>query len=103
MPEQQEFLFIDTRSELAPNATPADSDSLTEDTLIEEIRATWRMPFLRQKVRVTLRGCDVYEITGHLEIASPFPDYPFKATQPLHLRIGDITFTPAQITSCALL
>jgi len=130
MPDQQEFLFIDTTTSPAGTGSagvpPADEgrpgprsiqnpvsseatgltskiQNLHTDTLIEEIRAIWRMPFLRQKVRVTLRGCNIDEMTGYLEIADPIPDYPFNPARPLHLRIGHITFTRNQITSCVLL
>lgn len=99
MPEQQEFLFLNCDVETAPTRNVP----LTEDTLIEEIRAAWRIPFLRQKVRVTLKNCIADEMNGLLEITSPLPDYPFDASKPLHLRIDSITFTHKQITSCVLL
>jgi hypothetical protein len=105
MPAQQEFLLIASRPETAPGAHPAEAPA-TEDALVEEIRATWRMPFLRKKVRVTLRGCAIDGLTGTLEIAEPYPDHPFDPARPLHLRIDSLpnhTFTPAQITACVLL
>ena len=103
MPEQQEFLFIARSPKAASAATFADNAPLTEDALVEEIRVAWRLPFLRQKVRVTLRNCVVPEMNGLLEITSPLPDYPFTRAIPLHLRIDTITFTHTQITSCVLI
>lgn len=99
MSTQQEFLFID-----GPADTPgAGATSSSEERIIEEIRAAWRLPFVRQKVRVALRGCDVCEMNGLLEIAEPAPDYPFDAAKPLRLRIDGITFAHTQIISCVLL
>ena len=99
MPEQLEFLLLDNNS----GAPPDCNAHLSENDIVEEMRATWRIPFLRQKVRVTLRNCVIDEMNGFLEIATPLPDYPFDATQPLRLRIDSITFTHKQITSCVTL
>jgi len=38
-----------------------------------------------------------------MEIAAPFPDYPFNPAKPLHLHIDNIRFTHTQITACVLL
>ena len=103
MPEQQEFLFIARAPEPASTAASADAPDLPPDALIEEIRRAWRIPFLRQKVRVALRNSIVPEMNGLLEVTSPLPDYPFNPAKPLHLRIDSVTFTHKQITSCALL
>jgi hypothetical protein len=120
MPAQQEFLFIGNIPNNIPETTPATPATpathaisaisatpatapVSEETIIDEIRATWRIPFLRQKVRVTLRGCPVDEMNGLLEIADPAPDYPFDAAKPLHLRIDSIRFTHKQILACVLL
>jgi hypothetical protein len=89
---QGEFLLIGGMPE---NAAPG------EDALVREIRAVWGLP-IRERVRVVLNGSDVEGIRGLLEVAEPYPDYPFDAANPLSLRIGEVRFSSRQIRSWSL-
>lgn len=75
METQQKFLFIDGRPDTpSPATASAPVAASTEDAIIGEIRAVWRIPFLRQKVSVTLRDCPVDEMNGLFEIGDPAPN-----------------------------
>jgi hypothetical protein len=75
--------------------------AVDEDALIKEIRAAWGLP-VRERVRVVLDGGEVDGIRGLLDVAEPYPDYPFDATKPLPLRIGCVKFSSRQIRSWSL-
>jgi hypothetical protein len=89
---QGEFLLVGV---MPGNVVP------DEDALVREVRAAWGLP-IRERVRVVLDGSDVDGIHGLLEVAEPYPDYPFDAANPLSLRIGGVRFSSRQIRSWSL-
>jgi len=68
--------------------------------LSDEVAAVWRVP-LRTKVRVELREHDLGALVGRMEVARS-PAFPFRVSEPLFLRIGNVEFTDRQIASWVL-
>ena len=66
-----------------------------------EVTQVWHLP-LGQLVRVLLRGHDLMEISGRLELERA-PDLPLNPKEPLHLSVGKVAFLSTQVQSWTLL
>lgn len=94
LPQQHEFLFADGP---APELHPPDPRA----GFYREVSDTWHLP-LGERVRVLLRGHDLPEAVGRLDLERA-PDLPLKAREPLQLVVGRISFLSTQVESWSLL
>jgi hypothetical protein len=94
LPQQNEFLFADGP---APELHPPDPRA----GFYREVSDLWHLP-LGERVRVLLRGHDLPEAAGRLELERA-PDLPLNAREPLHLSAGGVSFLNTQVESWSLL
>lgn len=94
LPHQNEFLFADG---------PVPEMALPDPRagFYREVSDLWHLP-LGERVRVLLRGHDLAEAAGRLELDRA-PDLPLNAREPLHLVVGRISFLSTQVESWSLL
>ncbi len=94
MERQNEFLFPDG---------PEPSLQLPDPRagFYGEVAEVWHLP-LGQPVRVLLRGHDLPEVAGRLELERA-PDLPLNSREVLQLSAGGITFLSTQVQGWTLL
>lgn len=88
MKEYQTSLGFDTSYSSEPAALPE---------LRDEVARVWGLP-LGEQVEVNFRNGQLNALRGMLELISA-PDYPWKAQQPLQLRIAGFAFNSREIES----
>ena len=94
MERQSEFLFPD-----GPGPDLHLPDPRTG--FYSEVAQVWRLP-LGQPVRVLLRGHDLPEVAGRLELERA-PDLPLNAREPLQLFAGGVAFLSTQVQAWSLI
>ncbi|MBI2496666.1 MAG: hypothetical protein HYV75_01625 [Opitutae bacterium] len=92
--QQDELLFADGS---APELHPPDPRA----GFYREVTDIWQLP-LGERVRVLLRGHDLAEAVGRLELERA-PDLPLNGRVPLHLTAGGVSFLSTQVESWSLL
>ena len=94
MERQNEFLFPE-------GPMPAIELPDPRAAFYNEVVQVWHLP-LGQRARVELRGHDLPEVSGRLELDRA-PDLPLNPREPLHLSVGGITFRSTQVASWSLI
>jgi len=94
MDQQNEFLFADGAEPILAMPDPRAGFFL-------EVSQIWNLP-LGQRARFELRGHDLPEISGRLELARA-PDLPLNAREVLQLSVGRIAFKSTQVQGWSLL
>jgi hypothetical protein len=90
MEQQGEFLYASGTDPLIEVPDPRAG-------FYSEVAKVWLL-LLGQRARIELRGHDLPEITGRLELIRA-PDLPLNPHEPLHLCIGGISFMSTHVLS----
>ena len=94
MEKQPEFLFPEG---------PVPSAELPDPRagFYSEVAEVWHLP-LGQRVRVLLKGHDLPEVSGRLELERA-PDLPLNPREPMQLSAGGVAFRSTQVNSWSLI
>jgi hypothetical protein len=94
MDRQSEFLFADGTALASQPPDPRTG-------FYREVEQVWHLP-LGQSVRVLLRGHDLSEVSGRLELERA-PDLPLNPREPLQLSVGGVAFLSTQVQAWSLI
>ena len=94
MERQSEFLFPDGPG---PDLHLPDPRA----GFYREVAEVWQLP-LGECVRVLLRGHDLPEVSGRLELERA-PDLPLNPREPLQLSVGVVAFLSTQVEAWSLI
>lgn len=94
MEQQGEFLYADGAEPIMDVPDPRSG-------FYAEVTELWGLP-LGQSVRLLLKGHDVPEVSGRLEL-NRAPDLPLSSREPLHLSAGGVLFLSTQVQAWSLI
>jgi hypothetical protein len=94
MENQSEMLFADGPNPMLHAPDPRAG-------FYREVAEVWHLP-LGERVRVLLKGHDLPEVAGCLELVRA-PDLPLNAREPLQLSVSGVPFLSTQVQSWSLI